>query len=89
MDQDVREKLSQTLELAEENNHMLHAMRRAQRFAAFISVLKWLIIIGSTVGFYYYFQPQIQTLVQLNSDIWNTIGSARDTLQNFNQQLSK
>lgn len=75
--------------LVEDNNRMLKKLTRALAWSRAWGIFKWLVIVGSTLGVYYYFQPQIQTLMSLNADIWKTVGSAKETLQNFNQQLSQ
>lgn len=75
--------------LVEDNNRMLKKLTRALAWSRAWGVIKWLLIVGSTFGVYYYFQDEIQTLMNLNADIWKAVGGARETLQNFNQQLSR
>ena len=75
--------------LVEDNNRMLKKLTRALVWSRAWGIFKWLVIVGSTLGVYYYFQPQIQTLMSLNADSWKTAGSTKETLQNFNQQLSR
>lgn len=89
MDQEIREKLSQTYKLAEENNRLLHKLNRALVWARVWGFLKWIIIIGSTVGVYYYFQPQIEALMELNASVWDAVGGAKEALEGFNQQFSR
>ena len=75
--------------VVEDNNRMLKKLTRALAWSRAWGIFKWVIIIGSTFGVYYYFQDEIQTLINLNADIWKAVGGARETLQNFNQQLSR
>lgn len=48
-----------------ENNEMLRKLLRAQRWSTFFSALRWIIIIGATVGAYYYLQPYLDQLLDL------------------------
>ena len=78
MDEESKQLLEETLELAKENNEMLHAMRRSMRFQRIMSMLYWTLIIGSAIGAYYYIQPYIDQLLGVYT-------SASDTLKSFNQ----
>ena len=78
MDEESKQLLEETLELAKENNEMLHAMKRSMRFQRIMSMLYWTLIIGSAIGAYYYIQPYIDQLLGVYT-------SAGDTLKSFNQ----
>jgi hypothetical protein len=67
--------LDKTLEelkiLTQENNHLLHDLHRNLWWGRIFGFIRWAIIIGSAVGFYYYFQPLMngmlgsyQTIIQ-------------------------
>ena len=62
MPEDEKELLKRSVELAEENNDMLRAIRRSMRLARFISIMYWVFIIGSAVGAYYLIQETNQAL---------------------------
>ncbi|MFA5792140.1 MAG: hypothetical protein WC884_03855 [Candidatus Paceibacterota bacterium] len=78
MDPESKKLLDRTLELAEENNKMLHSMMRSMRFQRIMSILYWIFIIGSAVGAYYLIQPYVDQLIGL-------YGGAGDVLNNFKQ----
>ncbi len=78
MDAESKKLLQDTFHLAEENNNMLHEMRRAQRVARFMTFVYWIFIIGSAVGAYYIIQPYVDQL----SGAYN---SATETLRGFQQ----
>ncbi|HBA46133.1 hypothetical protein A2W67_02500 [Candidatus Nomurabacteria bacterium RIFCSPLOWO2_02_40_28] len=78
MDPESKKLLEETFALAEDNNKILHSMRRSMRVQRIMSVLYWAIIIGSAVGAYYFIQPYIDQMMQL-------YGSASDVLKNFKQ----
>lgn len=71
------ELLKKSVELAEENNRMLHAMRRSQRIAGIFRLVYWLFIIGSAVGAYYFIQPYLGSLMNLYG------GGATDVFKSF------
>ena len=57
MDPESRKLLENTFQLAKENNRMLHKIRSVQKRAALWSFLRLLLIIGISVGAFYYIQP--------------------------------
>lgn len=54
-DDDIAELVKKTHALAQENNHMLHAMRRSQRWGFFFRIVFWFIMLGAPVALYYYY----------------------------------
>ena len=58
-------KLDRSLALAEENNAILRGMRRTQRITAIMHILYWVIIIGVSVGAFYFIQPYLSFLTGL------------------------
>jgi len=83
MNPEERKLLQNTFNLAEENNKMLHKVRGVQKRQVLFSVLKWIIIIGITVGAFYFLEPYVQ---QLQSLIEKT-GVNIDQLKNLNNTL--
>lgn len=65
MDPNDRELLDEVVALSRENNEILRAMRRRQRIGGMVRTLYWLVILGSMVGAYYYFQPQMQSVIDM------------------------
>ena len=65
MDPESKKLLEATLTLAQENNKMLHTMRRSMRMARIMSFFYWAFIIGSAVGAYYFIQPFINPLLNM------------------------
>lgn len=76
MDPESKELLKATLELSQENNKMLHSMRRSMQMSRVMSSIYWLFIIGSAVGAYYYIQPYVDQLLGVYE-------GANDTLNSF------
>lgn len=64
MDSELKKMVEESLELSKENNKILRSMRSASRWGRVFRTFYWVIIIGSMLGAYYYFQPFIQVLAK-------------------------
>jgi hypothetical protein len=60
---ELNEKIDDLTDLVEENQRMLKNLYQRARFATVIVFIKWFVIIGITIGSFYYIQPFINTLV--------------------------
>lgn len=78
MTPEEREMLRKTLELSQENNKMLHAIRRSIFWGRVTRIVYWLFIIGAAIGLFYYLQPYIDTAVEV-------YGNVKGDLQNFGE----
>lgn len=76
MQPEEKEMLKKTLELAQENNKMLHAIRRGMLWGRIMRVVYWVIIIGAAIGVYYYIEPYIDSAV-------GAYGSVKGDLKSF------
>ena len=78
MDPESKKLLQDTLALAQENNEILHSMRRSMRIQRIMSSLYWAFIVLTALGAYYFIQPYIDQLMGVYS-------GAGDILNNFKQ----
>ncbi len=62
------------LELTRENNKMLHALRRHQRWASVFTGLYWLVILGAGVAAFHFLQPYLDSLLKAYDQIQGTLG---------------
>ena len=62
MDPESKQLLEKTYSLVEENNKILHKMRHAQKVASFMRIVYWLLIIGISIGAFYFLQPYVNKL---------------------------
>jgi hypothetical protein len=69
MDPESEKLLKETFLLAKENNVMLRKIRRGQKWASFMRVIYWLIIIGISIGAWYYLQPWVDKVMNLYSQV--------------------
>ncbi|OGI82637.1 hypothetical protein A3E95_01535 [Candidatus Nomurabacteria bacterium RIFCSPHIGHO2_12_FULL_44_22b] len=81
MDPESRKLLEETLALAQENNKILHGMRRSMRMQRIMSFLYWIFIVGTALGAYYLIQPYIEQLM----GVYSGAGDVLNNLKQFNQ----
>ncbi len=62
MDQELSDRLSKIEKIVSDNNAMLSKMRRAQKNAAYMRILYWLVIIGLAVVSIYFIMPYLGQL---------------------------
>ena len=61
--------LERLVELAEDNNRILHQMRRANRWGHFFTFIKWLVIIALSLGSYYYLEPYLKVVMDFYQNV--------------------
>lgn len=81
MDPESKKLLEETLALAQENNRMLHTLKRAMVWSRAISFLYWVLIIGSALGAYYFVQPFIDQL-------FSAYGGAKSNLDSIGSMFN-
>ena len=69
MDPESKKKLDETFDLAKENNQLLHKIRGVQKWQAFWSILKIVIVIGVALGVAYYIEPYFNKAVNVFNQI--------------------
>jgi hypothetical protein len=85
-DEEIRQLLKKNIEVSEESLGLLKKMHRAAVIGRFFSFMKWVVIIGISVGSYYLIEPYIKkltgTLNSVTSGI-NEISKTSDKIQNL------
>ena len=86
-DTEDRKMIKRTLALAEENNKILKKLHRSLKWSRFFRMIYWLVVLGITLGAYYYIQPYIDNTVSLFDSIKQTLGQihsapASETIKN-------
>jgi len=85
MDPESKKFLEETYLLEEENNKMLHSMKRSMLWSRVMSILYWVLIVGISVGAFYFIQPYLdQAMNMYNSAKSNFegVGSLLDKVKN-------
>ena len=70
--------LERTLKLAEENNEMLHSLRRAQRLSTTMRGIYWAVILALSFGAYYFIQPYVENMLSLYSQVQENVNAVQD-----------
>ena len=78
MDQDNKETLRRILELEQKNNKILTSMQRSMFWGRIFKTIYWIVIIGATIGAYYYIEPYIDGII-------STYGGFKDSVGNLFQ----
>ena len=79
MDQEIKHILEHQAELLDDNNKMLKKLVRAQRWSVFITTLKWVIIIGVSLGIYAILQPMLESLLQTYSGLLSGVDEIKES----------
>ncbi len=80
-----KELLQKTHDLSQENNKILRGIRRSNRWGSFFHLLYWVIIIGISVGAFYYIQPYVDTLLKT----YKTLQTGIDNVTSLTNKLPK
>ena len=62
MDQEERSLLEENLRMSRENNRLLIKVRSVQRWAQITRVVYWFLIIGISIGAFYFIEPFLSSL---------------------------
>jgi hypothetical protein len=83
------ELVRRTYELAQDNNRMLHAMRRNAFFGGLFRLVLWIVAVGVPLYLYFvYFQPVVEQLMQSIGAMKAAGASAGAQAGQFSAQLS-
>lgn len=63
MDDELKTLIKENLALTRETNELLHKMHSAQKWARFLRILYWVVIIGISVGAFYYLSGPFNALI--------------------------
>ena len=82
MDPEIKDMIRKNLELSQENNKMLHSIKRGIFWGKIMRIVYWVIILGIGVGLYYYVEPYIDGAV-------GAYGNVKGDLQSFKDVFTK
>ncbi len=83
MDPQIKALLEENLQLAKDNNAMLHKIRGVQRWAQIYRVFYWIIIIALSFGSYYFIQPYIGKVLNVYSGGVSDVKNIKDIGHNL------
>ncbi len=79
MSPEEKELLQRSVDLAEENNKILHILHRHMKIRRAMSIAYWVLIIGVAIGAFYFVEPFVQRATEMydgakeNIDSFNSI----------------
>ena len=83
MDLQEKQLLEQNLEVSKETNHLLKKVVSAQRWGRVFRIFYWAIIIGGSIGVYYWLQPVMNQVL----GNYDAIMKGLDSVQQKTQSL--
>jgi len=75
---EMRDDLDEIKEMMVENNKMIRRLHAAYRILYTVSIIKWVIIIGFTLGTFYYIQPYLENILKLYGSINSLTGGVEN-----------
>ncbi len=81
MNPEERELIEETLALSRENNKMLRSIQRTARIGQVMQIMYWLLIIGASVGAYYFVQPYLEQLLEAYSGVQDGVMKVNSLFQ--------
>lgn len=82
MQPEEKKLLEETFELTKENNKLLHRVRSVQKWQAFWSILKIVVVMGVALGVAYYIEPYFNKAM----DMFSQISGVKDGINNISLQ---
>ena len=89
MTPEERQILIQTHRMVEENNHLIRKMRRAALWGRVWTILYWTVIIGASVGAYYFIQPYVEQVQGVYGGLKQDLNNVRGTVDKVSDTASK
>lgn len=77
MNPDEKRLLQKTYEFAEENNKILHKLKRANTRSVLFRWFYWVIIVGISVGAFYFLEPYIKVTTDAYKSIQTELSNVK------------
>lgn len=61
---EIEEKIESLEKITKDNNRVLRSIQSHMRMSTLMNVLYYVVIVGSMIGLYYYFQPFINEFIK-------------------------
>jgi hypothetical protein len=75
MNPEEKKLLEETAELARDNHRLLKKMYNAMRVGRIVRIAYWVILIGASVGAFYFLQPYIDRLLTVYGNVQHSAES--------------
>ena len=75
MDDETKKLLQEEIELSKENNKLLNEIVWYQKWSRWLGAIKWIVVIGASLGALYYLQPMLDNLWGTYTELLDTVSS--------------
>ena len=83
MEQDEKDLLEKTYEMSKENNHILKGIRASNRWASFIRVIYWILIIGASLVAYYFVKPYVAPMLKAFGELQKGLNNVQSVIKSI------
>ncbi|MFT5280867.1 MAG: TRAP-type C4-dicarboxylate transport system permease small subunit [Flavobacteriaceae bacterium] len=73
----LQKMMHEQLEVSRANNHMLKKMLRVHKLSQFMTIIRWVVIIGAAIGAFYFVQPLIDNLQDFYTQVDGIFGGSK------------
>ena len=87
MNPDEKDLLQKTYELSTENNKILRGIRSSNRWSVFFRIFYWILIIGASVGAFYFIQPYIDIAVNTYKSVQGDLNNVKTVVNTIPKSL--
>lgn len=86
MEPEDKRMLKRILDLTEDNHKMLKKLHHALWWQRFSSFLYWVVVIGASIGLYYYLQPLFESVSKIYESVTGQDVSINGLFDSFLQK---
>lgn len=77
MNPNEKQLLQETYDLVQENNKILRNIRRSNRWSNIFRIFYWTLIIGASIGAFYFIQPYIDAITKTYGSLEQNINDVK------------
>lgn len=77
MNPEEKQLLQKTYDLAEENNKILHKLKRANTRSTLFRWFYWIIIIGISIGAFYFIEPYVKVSIDAYKSLQTELSNVK------------
>ncbi len=79
--------LEKTYELSKENNKILRGIRSSNRWSLAFQVFYWIVIVGISIGAFYYLQPYLDIAFKTYKNIQGDLNNVNSLVKSLPKSL--
>ncbi|OGD68835.1 hypothetical protein A3I18_01865 [Candidatus Campbellbacteria bacterium RIFCSPLOWO2_02_FULL_35_11] len=87
LDPELEGLVRENLKVSKENNELLHKLWRDVKYRRLLKFFYLMVIVGLTLGAYYYVQPYIDAFLESYSGVNSNVKNGVDTIKKINDLI--